>query len=290
MTAEESHTIVVMLGTGTPVVNPDRAGSSIAIIAGGEPYLFDFGAGVVRRAAAMTPAFGGNIPALHAGRLNTAFLTHLHSDHTLGFPDLLLSGWTSGRRNVPLKVFGPEGIEKLVEGVQQAWEIDVNYRRFGLEGANDQGWRTEVSIISEGEVYQDDNIRVIAFPVVHGSWPNAFGYRVETADKVIVISGDLCPDDNLLKYGRDADYLIHEVYCERGFQESSKLTDLLRSYHRRNHTSTTELAEIANELRPKKLILTHVLWFGCPAEEILAEVQRGYSGDVMLANDLDVYT
>ncbi|MEM9787658.1 MAG: MBL fold metallo-hydrolase [Pseudomonadota bacterium] len=289
MNAQSSCTKLVMLGTGTPVANPKRAGASIAVIAGQEPYLFDFGVGVVRNAAALTPEYGGNIPELHAGRLKTAFLTHLHSDHTLGFPDLLLSGWTSGRRDSPLRVFGPDGVQDLVAGVLSAWKDDIDYRRFGMEGANDRGWRVDVTPISQGEIYSDDNIRVIAFPVIHGTWPNAFGFRIETADKIIVLAGDLSPCDSLLAYGQGADYLVHEVYCQRGYEHHPRLTAILRSYHRLNHTSTHELAEIATKLRPKTLILNHILWFGCSSAEVLDEISERYDGKVVLAEDLDVF-
>jgi len=241
--------------------------SSALADANDEPYLFDFGAGVVRRAAALSPRFGGKIPALDAKRLKTAFLTHLHSDHTLGLPDLILSGWTSGRRKQALNLYGPEGTKELVDGIEQGWEEDIKYRVFGQEGANNQGWRTNVTEIKEGEVYRDKNIRVIAFPVIHGSWPNAYGYRVETADKVIVISGDLSPSEKIRTYSKDADLLIHEVYCERGFKESRMLTDELRLYHRKNHTSTLELAKLAAEVQPTD----------------------NYKGKVILANDLDIY-
>ena len=282
-----SSTKIVMLGTGTPVPTPERSGPSTAIIVGKQSYIFDFGPGVVRRASAMSPRFGGPFEALKGKNLKTVFLTHLHSDHSAGFADLLLTGWSGGHRNEPVKLIGPEGIEKLAKGTHDAFDTDMKYRIYGLEDTNNQGWRVETTIVKEGLVYQDENIKVQAFPVIHGSWPNAFGYRVETADKVIVISGDLAPNDKIREYSKNADYLIHETYCERGLVENMK--PIRVPYHRGNHTSTKELAALANEVKPKTLILTHILPFGCTFDEIMDEVKADYSGEVIIANDLDVF-
>lgn len=282
-----STTKIVMLGTGTPVPTPARSGPSVAIIVGDASYIFDFGPGVVRQASNLSPRFNGPFDALRGKNLKTAFLTHLHSDHTVGFADLLLTAWTGGHRKAPLKLFGPEGIDELVEGTLSAYDTDIKYRLYGLEDTNNSGWRAETSIVAEGLVYEDENIKVHAFPVIHGSWPNAFGYRAETKDKVIVISGDLAPNDKIREYSKNADYLIHEVYCERGLVEN--IIPVRQKYHRGNHTSTKELANLANEVKPGELILTHVLPFGCTYQEVIDEVTEDYSGKVTLANDLDIF-
>lgn len=282
-----STTKIVMLGTGTPVPTPARSGPSVAIVVGDDSYIFDFGPGIVRQAAKMSPRFNGPFDALRGKNLKVAFLTHLHSDHTAGFADLLLTGWTGGHRKEPLKLIGPEGIQELVDGTLEAYDVDIKYRVYGLEDTNNTGWRVDVTEVSEGSVFEDDNVKVIAFPVPHGSWPNAFGYRIETADKTIVISGDLRPNEKIKEYSQGADYLIHEVYCERGLVENMK--PIRQTYHRGNHTSTKELAKLANDVKPAVLILTHVLPFGCSYTEVLKEVTSDYSGKVIMAKDLDVF-
>ena len=285
-----AETKVVTLGTGTPVPIPERSGPATAVVVDGNAYLFDFGPGVVRQAAAMAPRWGGDIEALHPGNLNVAFVTHLHSDHTAGFADLLFTGWSGGHRNQPLKVFGPDGIDKLVDGTLSAYDTDIRYRLYGLEETNDRGWRVQSSTVEEGLVYKDKFVKVYAIPVVHGSWPNAFGYKIETKDKkTIVISGDASPSEKLLEASRNADFLVHEVYCHYGFENFKNLNEQRRRYHKGNHTSTKELAEIANEAKPKTLIMTHLLPFGCSNDQVLEEVTSEYEGTVFLANDRDVF-
>ena len=281
-----AETKVAMLGTGTPVHNPERSGPAVAILVDSKSYIFDFGPGLVRRAAALAPRFGGEFEALEAKNLNIAFLTHLHSDHTAGLADLLLTGWSSGNRDVRVQVFGPDGTQRLVSGIHDAYEDDIKYRLYHRGKNTDEGWRIDVGVVEEGLVYEDESIRVIAFPVLHGSWPHAFGYRAETRDKTIVISGDLRPNDKIREYSENADYLIHEVYCEAGFKKRP-IED--QRYHANNHTSTKELAKLANEVEPEVLVLTHVLWFQCSKQEILDEIAADYDGKVIIAEDLDVY-
>jgi len=283
--APSETTQVVMLGTGTPNADPDRSGPAVAIVVNGTPYLVDFGPGVVRRASAMSPSYGGEMAALEVDNLAYAFLTHLHSDHTLGLPDLLLTPWVL-ERNRPLELYGPEGTEVLAEHILKAYDADIKYRLYGLEPANNQGWRVNVHTISEGMVYQDDNVKVEAFPVRHGTWPNAFGYRFTTPDRVIVISGDAAPGEALEKYAEGADILIHEVYSVEGFQRRD---EYWQKYHRMNHTSAHELGELASRVKPGLIVLNHVLFWGASGDTILREVREKYDGEVILADDLDVF-
>jgi ribonuclease Z len=131
-----------MLGTGTPNPFPNRSGPAIAIVVNDEPYLIDFGPGLVRQAAALSPEYGGSIPGLAVEKLEHAFLTHLHSDHTVGLPDLILTSWTIGRDS-PLKLFGPEGTRHMAETVLEAYEEDIRYRLYSEQPANNQGWRVD---------------------------------------------------------------------------------------------------------------------------------------------------
>ena len=278
-------TKVVMLGTGTPFADPERSGPSVAIVVNDTPYIVDFGPGVVRRASAMSPAYGGSIEGLAVKNLKHAFLTHLHSDHSSGYADLIFSPWTLDR-DEPLEVYGPEGIVEMTEAIHKAYVEDIRYRVYGREPTNNQGWRVNAHTIKEGLVYQDENVKVEAFRVKHGSWPNAFGYRFTTPDRVIVISGDTTLDENVEKYSKGADILIHEVYYVAGL---NKRTPFWQSYHSSNHTSAYELGELASRAKPTLLVLSHILFMGATEEELMAEVKEKYSGDVVIANDLDVF-
>ena len=278
-------TQVVLLGTGTPNVDPERSGPAVAIVVNSVPYLVDFGPGVVRRAAAMSPTWGGDMEALETENLKRAFLTHLQSDHSAGLSDLILSPWVMGR-DEPLELYGPTGTSDMAENVLEAYEADIRYRIDGLEQANDQGWRVNVHEIDDGVIYEDDNVTVEAFRIRHGSWTNAFAYKFTTPDRVIVISGDAAPDEKLEAMAKDADILIHEVYSVEGFQ---RRPESWQKYHAANHTSAHELGEIASRTKPKLLVLYHILFWGSSEESVLNEVREKYSGEVVLGNDLDVF-
>jgi len=283
--APSDITQVVMLGTGTPNPDPERSGPAVAIVVNDTPYLVDFGPGVVRRASAMSPSYGGPMPALEIKNLRYAFLTHLHSDHSAGLSDLILTPWVLERAQ-PLELYGPDGIEEMASHVLEAYRADIDYRVNGLEPANNEGWRVNTHTVEEGVVFEDDNVKVEAFRVRHGTWEDAFGYRFTTPDRVIVISGDAAPDENLERYAKGADILIHEVYSVEGF---GRRDPFWQKYHSSNHSSAHELGEIAERARPGLLILYHILFWGATEETVLREVRERYSGDVVLANDLDVY-
>jgi ribonuclease Z len=285
-TLDSETTQIVMLGTGTPNPFPDRSGPSVAIVVNDEPYLIDFGPGVVRQASAMSPEYGGSVKGLAVENIKHAFLTHLHSDHTVGLPDLILTAWTVGR-DEPLKLFGPEGTKHMADKVLEAYEEDIRYRLYSEQPANNEGWRVETHEIREtGLVFEDHNVKVEAFRVPHGSWPEAWGYRFTTPDMVIVISGDTAPSDVLKQYSQGADVLIHEVYSEEGF---AKKEPQWQKYHAKNHTSTSELGRLASEVKPKLLILYHQLLWGSTHETLIDEVKSEFSGTVVSARDLDVF-
>ena len=278
-------TQVVMLGTGTPIPTPDRSGPATAIVVDGKAYLVDFGPGVVRRAAAASTEYGGTVDGLAVDKLEIAFLTHLHHDHSAGLPDLVYTSWTHGREK-PLELYGPAGIKAMAEHVAAAWEEDNRYRLYGLEPAAPEGWKINAHEIDEGEVYQDERVTVEAFKVKHGTWPNAFGYRFTTPDKVIVISGDAAYDPTIEKMATGADILIHEVVSE---QAVNARDPFWQNYHRSNHTTSHELATLANRAKPGLLILYHVLVFGLEDDIVLEEVKARYDGNVVLAEDLDIF-
>ena len=276
---------VVVLGTGTPNPDPERSGPALAVVVGEQAYLVDAGPGIVRRAAA---ARDQGISALDPARLHHVFLTHLHSDHTTGLPDLVLAPWVLDRPG-PIQVFGPPGTASMVEHVLAAWQEDIHMRLFGLEPreANPDGYQAPVVETTGGLVYEDDNVKVTAVPVVHGSWPHPLGYKFETADRTIVVSGDARPSESLATACNGCDVLVHEVYSAEAFQRREPEW---QAYHADAHTSTVQLAEIANRARPGLLVLYHQLYWGATDDDLIREIRAaGYSGPVASASDLDVY-
>ena len=197
----------------------------MAVVVNGTPYLVDAGAGVVRRA---NEAFQRGVEGLEVKRLATLFLTHLHTDHTVGLPDLIYTPWVLERES-PLRIFGPAGTEAMARHLSKAYENDVRVRLEGLEPANPTGHSVEATDVSPGVVFEDDNVRVTAFQVAHGSWGQAFGYRFETPDRIIVISGDTAPTDAIVECCRGCDILVHEVYSQAGWElRASRLAAVSR--------------------------------------------------------------
>ena len=279
-------TRVVLLGTGSPRPEPTRSGPATAIIVNDTAYLVDAGPGVVRRAVA---AYEQGVTALAAAKLNTAFITHLHSDHTVGFPDLIFTTWVQGRR-APLRVFGPAGLEAMIQHIMLAWQADIDVRTTGLEHRSTAGLTVEAHDVTPGPIYEDANVKVSAFQNAHGDWTSTFGYRFDSADRTIVISGDTSPSAALIETCRKCDVLIHEVYSE-AYTPADAVNWL--EYRAKYHTTTTQLAEIANKTQPGLLIMHH-RGTGPRGREItdeqyLAEVGRTYTGRVVVGHDLDVY-
>ena len=276
-------THLVMLGTGTPNAEPDRSGSALAVLVDGTPYLVDAGAGIVRRA---TAAVANGVEPLRPANLHHLFVTHLHSDHTVGLPDVIFTPWVL-ERDVPLKLFGPPGIASMVDHLHAAYESDIRVRLDGLEPANPHGYRVEVQEIdADGVVYEDSRVRVTAFAVQHGAWPRSYGYRFESADRVIVVSGDAAPSEAVVEYCDGCDILVHEVYSQAGFERRDPVW---QRYHSASHTSSVELAELATRARPGLLVLYHQLYWQTSDEDLLEEIAAGYDGPVLSGRDLEVY-
>jgi ribonuclease BN (tRNA processing enzyme) len=277
---------VVLLGTGTPVPDPKSSGPAVAVVVNGQAYLFDAGPGVVRQAQAAADRL--RLPALDATNLTRLFLTHLHSDHTLGYPDVMLTPWVIGRVH-PLDVYGPVGTAAMTDRLKEAYEADINIRSYGPEGLERSPLAVRVHEIGKaGEVYRDENIVVTALNVHHGTWPQAFGYAIDAAGRSIVISGDTAPSEQIVKACRGCDVLVHEVYSEDRFNMFRGPES--EAYHRTFHTSTRQLADIAAKARPKLLVLYHQLYFGSSdGVDLEKEIRRTYKGDVVSGRDLTAY-
>lgn len=272
---------LVMLGSGTPNADPQRFGPAVAIVVNNQPYLFDFGPGVVRRCAA---AHQAGMEGLAPWRLTRAFATHLHSDHTAGLADLILTPGVIGRRE-SLEIYGPPGISAMTGHILEAYREDLRERIEGLEPVSTNAYIINVHEINPGQFYQDDAVQVIAFPVRHGSWL-AYGYKIKTPERTFVISGDTAPVDTMIEQARGCDVLVHDVYSVKGF--STRPADW-QTYHANMHTSAHELGDLAQKIQPKLLVLYHQLFWGTSEEELLAEVRTKYTGDVVSASDLDVF-
>ena len=274
-TALAQDTRVILLGTGTPNPEPDHSGPAIAIASGQNMYIVDAGPGVVRRAAQA---------GISMNQLIRVFITHLHSDHTIGLPDLIFTPAVTGRREA-LEIFGPPSLRAMVRHLMQAWSEDMQVRLHGLEPAVRQAYVVEVHEIKPGEVYRDASVRVSAFAVSHGSWKYAYGYRFEAGGKVIVVSGDTTFSENLIAAAKGCDILVHEFYSQKGWQAR---TPEWQRYHAAFHTSAPDLGKLAARVQPKKLVLYHELPMGQPQEEVLQEIREYFNGDVIYGKDLDV--
>jgi len=295
---QSGATQIVLLGTGNPQPDPDRSGPATAIVVKGSAYLVDFGPGVVRRAAAAVMDKG--VIALEPTNLRVVFVTHLHSDHTAGYPDLILTPWVMGR-SVPLEVYGPKGIKAMTEHILAAYEEDIKIRTEGMEHASKDGYKVNVHEIKPGVIYKDENVTVTAYPTKHGEWEETYGYRFDTADRSIVISGDTTPTQATIDACHGCDVLIHEALTLKFLKNPKRPNPQgydIQAYSAKYHTTTTQLAEVATKARPGLLILYHnpitlrptKRPFASTPEDLLNEIKSaGYEGKVVVGRDLDVY-
>ena len=276
-------TRVVLLGTGTPIANPARSGPAVALVVRGSVYLVDAGHGIVLRAE---EARRHGVAELTQPNLKIVFLTHLHSDHTLGLADLIFAPWVGGR-SAPLEVYGPAGTAAMTSHLVAAYEEDIRIRSEGLEGESRAACCANAHEIQPGLVYQDSNVRVTAFLVEHGSIAQSYGYRFDTADRSIVISGDTRASEAIVTACDGCDVLVHEAYDSAAL---ARREPRWQRYHASFHTSAPDLARIALRARPGLLVLYHQLLWGSSPEDLLAEIRRaGYPGRVVSGNDLDIY-
>ena len=273
---------LIMLGTGSPIPDPKAFGPATAIVIGSRILLVDAGPGVTRQLAA------AGFPRIK--EVEATFLTHLHSDHTLGYPDLVFTTWIMGRRS-PLVVFGPSGLKRMTARLMDAWREDIDVRISGLERESREWLAVDVREIGPGTIYAKDGVRVTAFPVRHAEWKHAFGYRFDVPGRSITISGDAAPSEALVVAARGTDVLVHEVYIEGRLKpEDRPGGDRWPEYMRSAHTSNVELGRLASAVAPGLLVLHHVLRMGGTDEELLAGIRAGgYTGRVAIAKDLDVF-
>lgn len=283
----DSRTRVVLLGTGTPRGEVGRAGTSTAVVVDDRPYIFDFGPGVGLR---LSEGYEKGIAGLAMSGVTRAFLTHMHSDHTLGLGALMLTPWMFGREE-PLEVYGPQGTNAMVRAIAAAYSLDVAKRTLN-EPHTERGHEIIGRDVMPGVVYTDDLVEIEAFAVQHGEWDPtlhgafpAMGYRITTPDRTVVISGDTGPFPEMASIYAGCDVLVHEVYSTTGL---SSRPHAWQSYHARSHTSGTHLGRVAAEARPGVLVLAHQLLWHAAEEDLIDEVTAVYDGPLVYGRDLDV--
>ncbi len=247
-TAVAQDTRVILLGTGTPNPEPDHSGPAVAVVVGENVYVVDSGPGVVRRAVQA---------GIRMEQLTRVFITHLHSDHTIGLPDLIFTPAVTGRER-PIEIYGPPGLRAMVRHIMSAWGEDI-----------------QICV----------DVRVSAFRVSHGSWKHAYGYRFDAGGKVMVISGDTTFSESLIAAAKGCDILVHEFYSQKGWEAR---TPEWQRYHAAFHISAPDLGRLAARVMPKKLVLYHELPMGRPPDEVLGEIRQHYTGEVIYGKDLDV--
>ncbi len=291
---QKSNTYLVTLGTSTPSPNPFRFGPSGAVIIDEIPYIIDAGEGILRAIAKAATAHDKLlVDSFAPTKLTKLFLTHLHSDHVVGLPSIILNPWIFGRSE-KLDIFGPIGTKHLIDSIISGYHTDINERIYGPEQANDTGWKVTVhEIESDGLIYKDEHVSVDAFSHEHGSMLN-YGYVFTSAQKKIVWAGDGKVNSNFLEASYDADYLVTELCSEEnvtkapwGGLSNKEKEKIIWSYH----LKPRELADLAIKARIKNLILIHESNYSTPfgINELYTELQRIYKGKLISSRDADVF-
>ena len=276
---------VTLLGTGTPIPDLDRFGPSTLVEAGNQKLLFDAGRGATIRLRQILASKNTIMT-----KIDVLFLTHYHSDHTLGIPDLLLTGWLNNSRKEPFRLIGPVGAKTLMTGLEAAYALDVKIR-LEDEKLPPEGVKTIVEEFEkDGVVYENDGIKVIAFTVDHGAAIKpAVGYRIEYKGHAVVISGDTRYDQNVIKYGTGVDLLIHEVCVARpGLLSSNPYMQRVMDHH----TSPQQAGQVFSLAKPKLAVYSHLVFLGsdkfprATVDDIVAGTRETYSGPLQVGEDL----
>jgi ribonuclease Z len=264
---------VTLLGTGTPQPIMERFGPSILVQAGGQSFLFDAGRGCLQRLHQINLAYE---------KINALFFTHLHSDHIVGLPDLWLTGWLISRRKVPLDVFGPVGTADMIKYLQMAYAYDIKIREEDDKAA-EAGSKLLVTEIKQGTIYDKNGVKVIAFEVDHYPVVPAFGYRIDYDGHSVVLSGDTRYSENLIRFAKGTDLLIHEVaIAPDTLSKSDSRYNILA-----HHTTPEQTAMVFNEVKPKLAAYSHIVkLYGGTEQEILKRAKEKYSGPIIMGEDL----
>ena len=261
--ASPDHLKVVLLGSGMgPRVNLQQFGASTLVEAGGVRLLFDCGRGATLRLTQV------GVPI---GSISRLFLTHLHSDHVIQIPDLLLTGWAGGGRTVPLEVWGPDGTRDMMDHIQRAFAFDIHMRRDVDDKRPGGGIKVVSHDIKQGVVFAELGVKVTAFLVDHGLLTPAFGYRVDYRGRSLVLSGDTRSSENLIRFAQSVDLLVHEVVDPETNREGA-----------RRHTTPEQAGELFTRVKPRLAVYSHAP----NTDNVITQTRRTYTGPLQGAEDM----
>jgi ribonuclease Z len=274
---------VVTLGTGSPPPLLRRFGPSTLVRAGRETLLFDVGRGATQR---LWQA------GVRIGSIDAVFITHLHSDHVVGIPDVWLTGWLPtayAERRTPFRIWGPEGTKGMMVGLEQAYAWDIQ-ARIADQNLPKEGVAVEVVEFREGVVYERNGVRVTAFEVDHGPLLKpAFGFRVDYDGRSVVISGDTKFSENLIKFATGVDLLIHQVAMAQ--DELLQASTIYRAILA-HHTKPEEAGVVFSRSQPKLAVYYHLVLQGTPQfpapteDDVVQRTRTTYSGPLVVSEDL----
>ena len=273
---------VTLLGTGSPIPIIERFGPSTLVEAGSEKLLIDCG-----RAASLR-LWQHRVPL---GAITAVFLTHLHSDHVVGIPDLWLTGWLPtpfGHRTGPFQVWGPTGTKELMANLRKAFAADIQFRM--RDGIPEQGIAILAQDITQGTIYQKNGVTVKAFEVDHATAKPAFGYRIDYGGHSVVFSGDTRPSENLIRFAKGTDLLVHEVAWARPelLSKSAAARTIIGL-----HTTPEEAGTVFTRVTPRLAVYSHVVLvttdpaFTEPsATDVVKLTRKTYDGPLEMGEDL----
>jgi len=268
---------VTLLGTGSPPPVMDRFGPSTLVEAGGQKFLFDAGRGSLQRLTQMKVKYR---------EVRGVFFTHLHSDHLVGFPDLWLTGWLNGRRDTPLQVWGPKGTERMMSYLEQAFDYDIKIRLYDDRPPPD-GVVIIAKDINEEVVYEKDGVKIIAFEVDHKPIKPAFGYRIDYGGHSVVLSGDTGFSENLIRYAKGVDLLVHEVVSPESLARAEYHAERAKAIIA-HHVTPEQAGEIFSRVKPRMAVYSHIVLPSATEQELIRPARKTYSGPLEVGEDMMV--